>query len=71
MKNVCLIGRRGPLQIACTIKELREMIKMPGVCTILDRNDFVEIEKIIPGMVFNVKKKVNLFLYIFGFIFKV
>ncbi|EEB17142.1 NADPH:adrenodoxin oxidoreductase, putative [Pediculus humanus corporis] len=50
VKNVCLIGRRGPLQIACTIKELREMIKMPGVCTILDRNDFVEIEKIIPGL---------------------
>ncbi|XP_046450928.1 NADPH:adrenodoxin oxidoreductase, mitochondrial-like isoform X2 [Daphnia pulex] len=30
IKNVKIVGRRGPLQVAFTIKELREMIKLPG-----------------------------------------
>ncbi|CAN9508947.1 unnamed protein product [Ophioblennius macclurei] len=28
--RVLIVGRRGPLQIACTIKELREMVNLPG-----------------------------------------
>ncbi|KAJ3415999.1 hypothetical protein HDV05_003596 [Chytridiales sp. JEL 0842] len=31
IKNVHLIGRRGPLQVACTAKELREMMHLPTV----------------------------------------
>ncbi|XP_018617656.1 NADPH:adrenodoxin oxidoreductase, mitochondrial isoform X2 [Scleropages formosus] len=28
--KVLIVGRRGPLQMACTIKELREMVNLPG-----------------------------------------
>lgn len=54
VKNVNFVGRRGPLQIACTIKELREMINLPEVKTIFNEEDFAGIDKIIPG-------KLNLF----------
>ncbi|XP_053155062.1 NADPH:adrenodoxin oxidoreductase, mitochondrial isoform X2 [Hemicordylus capensis] len=40
VKRVCLIGRRGPLQVAFTIKELREMISLPGARPLLDPADF-------------------------------
>ncbi|XP_056912583.1 NADPH:adrenodoxin oxidoreductase, mitochondrial [Takifugu flavidus] len=30
VRRVLIVGRRGPIQIACTIKELREMAKLPG-----------------------------------------
>ncbi|XP_054282688.1 NADPH:adrenodoxin oxidoreductase, mitochondrial-like [Macrosteles quadrilineatus] len=33
VRRVVLVGRRGPLQVAFTIKELREMLKLPGVRT--------------------------------------
>ncbi|KAI1301805.1 NADPH:adrenodoxin oxidoreductase, mitochondrial [Halotydeus destructor] len=39
VKNVYLVGRRGPLQVAFTIKELREMTKIPGSKTIIDSKD--------------------------------
>lgn len=40
VKKVLLIGRRGPLQVAFTIKELREMINLPGTRPINDPSDF-------------------------------
>uniref|UniRef100_A0A8D0EEM0 NADPH:adrenodoxin oxidoreductase, mitochondrial n=1 Tax=Salvator merianae TaxID=96440 RepID=A0A8D0EEM0_SALMN len=40
VKRVCLIGRRGPLQVAFTIKELREMINLPSARPVLDPADF-------------------------------
>lgn len=30
VRHVLIVGRRGPIQIACTIKELREMVNLPG-----------------------------------------
>lgn len=36
VKNVQVIGRRGPLQVAFTIKELRELTKIPGCHTLID-----------------------------------
>ena len=36
IKTVYLVGRRGPLQVAFTIKELREMIKLPNCVTLID-----------------------------------
>ncbi|XP_036394074.1 NADPH:adrenodoxin oxidoreductase, mitochondrial [Megalops cyprinoides] len=30
VRRVLIVGRRGPLQVACTIKELREMVNLPG-----------------------------------------
>ncbi|KAK6617785.1 hypothetical protein RUM43_014013 [Polyplax serrata] len=50
VKNVYFVGRRGPLQIACTIKEIREMINLPNVRTIFDKNDFEGVDKIIPNL---------------------
>lgn len=41
---VHLIGRRGPLQAAFTIKELREMLKLPNVATKWRTNDFDGID---------------------------
>lgn len=37
IKNVYIVGRRGPLQVAFTIKELREMIKLPNCVTDIDQ----------------------------------
>lgn len=30
VRRVLIVGRRGPLQVACTIKEVREMVNLPG-----------------------------------------
>uniref|UniRef100_A0A7N6A1H4 NADPH:adrenodoxin oxidoreductase, mitochondrial n=1 Tax=Anabas testudineus TaxID=64144 RepID=A0A7N6A1H4_ANATE len=30
VQRVLIVGRRGPMQVACTIKELREMVNLPG-----------------------------------------
>lgn len=50
IKKVYLMGRRGPLQAAFTIKELREMLKLPGVNTVWRLDDFEgvtdEVEKL-------------------------
>ncbi|XP_063149253.1 NADPH:adrenodoxin oxidoreductase, mitochondrial isoform X2 [Candoia aspera] len=43
VKRVFLIGRRGPLQVAFTIKELREMINLPSVRPFLDPTDFRDL----------------------------
>ncbi|KAG8564993.1 hypothetical protein GDO81_012658 [Engystomops pustulosus] len=40
VKKVWLIGRRGPLQVAFTIKELREMLNLPGTRPVNDPSDF-------------------------------
>ncbi|KAK5650849.1 hypothetical protein RI129_001878 [Pyrocoelia pectoralis] len=50
IKEVHLIGRRGPLQAACTIKELREMLKLPNCGTIWNHKDFRGISEIIPNL---------------------
>ncbi|XP_018883172.1 NADPH:adrenodoxin oxidoreductase, mitochondrial isoform X3 [Gorilla gorilla gorilla] len=44
VKTVWLVGRRGPLQVAFTIKELREMIQLPGARPILDPVDFLGLQ---------------------------
>lgn len=43
VKNVHLIGRRGPLQAAFTIKELREILNLQNVNTKWRVNDFTDI----------------------------
>jgi len=42
-----LIGRRGPLQVALTIKELREMIRLPDCKPLLSKEDFIGVDKLI------------------------
>jgi adrenodoxin-NADP+ reductase len=49
VKKVTLVGRRGPLQVAFTIKELREMLKLPEVSTNFYKDQMNDIEKIISG----------------------
>ncbi|KAM4822724.1 NADPH:adrenodoxin oxidoreductase, mitochondrial isoform X1 [Urocitellus parryii] len=44
VKTVWIVGRRGPLQVAFTIKELREMIHLPGTRPILDPADFLGLQ---------------------------
>ncbi|XP_010156844.1 PREDICTED: NADPH:adrenodoxin oxidoreductase, mitochondrial [Eurypyga helias] len=44
VKRVWLAGRRGPLQVAFTIKELREMINLPGASPVLNPADFAGLE---------------------------
>ncbi|XP_064126856.1 NADPH:adrenodoxin oxidoreductase, mitochondrial isoform X1 [Loxodonta africana] len=44
VKTVWIVGRRGPLQVAFTIKELREMIQLPGTRPILDPVDFLGLQ---------------------------
>ncbi|OWR54361.1 ribosomal protein S5 [Danaus plexippus plexippus] len=40
VKELYLVGRRGPLQVAFTIKELREQIKLRNCSTLWRENDF-------------------------------
>ncbi|XP_004592992.2 NADPH:adrenodoxin oxidoreductase, mitochondrial isoform X2 [Ochotona princeps] len=44
VKTVWIVGRRGPLQVAFTIKELREMIQLPGTRPLLDPADFLGLQ---------------------------
>ncbi|KAE8576833.1 hypothetical protein XENTR_v10004337 [Xenopus tropicalis] len=45
IRRVWMVGRRGPLQVAFTIKELREMINLPETRPKLDPADYVGLEK--------------------------
>lgn len=53
VKKVTLVGRRGPLQVAFTIKELREMLKLPGVSIHFFKDQMNDIDKIISGNLLN------------------
>lgn len=51
IRHVLIIGRRGPLQIACTIKELREMVNLPDTrpeMVAADFNGVAEALKDVP-----------------------
>lgn len=50
IKEVYLVGRRGPLQAAFTIKELREMVKLPNCSTYFKESDFAGIEELLPNL---------------------
>ena len=44
-----LVGRRGPVQAAFTVAELRELIKLPRCRPVLNRADFAAFEKHVDG----------------------
>ncbi|XP_013144397.1 PREDICTED: NADPH:adrenodoxin oxidoreductase, mitochondrial isoform X2 [Papilio polytes] len=44
VNELYLVGRRGPLQVAFTIKELREQIKLPNCVTVWRIEDFAGVE---------------------------
>jgi len=63
VKKVTLVGRRGPLQVAFTIKELREMLKLPGVSTHFFEDQMNDIDKVINGNFLNKLKLTYFILY--------
>ncbi|XP_013195398.2 NADPH:adrenodoxin oxidoreductase, mitochondrial isoform X2 [Amyelois transitella] len=50
VKELYLVGRRGPLQVAFTIKELREQLKLSNCKTIWRDQDFIGVEKAISNL---------------------
>lgn len=52
IKKVTVIGRRGPIQVAFTIKEFREMLKLRGCSTVMSPCDFEGIPELIPSIYF-------------------
>lgn len=50
LRRVILVARRGPLQVAFTIKELRELIHLPGSIPKLNLADFEDVRASIEGI---------------------
>ncbi|XP_050538304.1 NADPH:adrenodoxin oxidoreductase, mitochondrial [Daktulosphaira vitifoliae] len=50
VKNITLIGRRGPLQVSFTIKEFREILKLHGVSTKFQNGQMNGIDELIGGL---------------------
>lgn len=50
VKRVNVIGRRGPLQAAFTIKELREMLKLPNCQAVWRPEDFLGIPEVVKDL---------------------
>lgn len=66
VKKVTLVGRRGPLQVAFTIKEFREILKIPGVSTNFIKDQMNGIDKVINGNEF--LNKLSTFLILLFYI---
>ena len=49
VERVLLVGRRGPLQVAFTTAELREMVQLPQCLPRLNRENFENIQEKIKG----------------------
>ncbi|KAF5909074.1 NADPH:adrenodoxin oxidoreductase, mitochondrial, partial [Clarias magur] len=50
VRRVLIVGRRGPLQIACTIKEVREMINLPETKADMFPGDFEGIAEALKDL---------------------
>ena len=50
IKRVHVVGRRGPLEVAFTIKELREMVNLKGCTPRFDPSIFEPIKALLPGL---------------------
>lgn len=50
VNELYLVGRRGPLQVAFTIKELREQLKLRNCQTIWREKDFENVENLVPSL---------------------
>ncbi len=47
VKNVYVVGRRGPLHVSFTIKELREMVNLAGCRPVFDPSDFDGVKEAV------------------------
>lgn len=59
IERVYVVGRRGPLQAAFTIKELREMLRLPNVNTCWRSKDFIGIDESIIANLPRPKKRIT------------
>ncbi|XP_041942725.1 NADPH:adrenodoxin oxidoreductase, mitochondrial [Alosa sapidissima] len=50
VRRVLIVGRRGPMQVACTIKELREMVNLPGIQPDMLIDDFQGINEALKDL---------------------
>jgi len=50
VKRVVLVGRRGPLNVSFTIKELRELVKLEGTRPVLHTEQYLPIKDIVPTL---------------------
>ncbi|CAI9723310.1 adrenodoxin oxidoreductase, mitochondrial-like [Octopus vulgaris] len=50
VKHVHLVGRRGPLHVAFTIKELREMIHLPEARPVMEKDDFISLDSFLEAL---------------------
>lgn len=50
IRNVHLVGRRGPLQAAFAIKELREILNLPNVDTVWREQDFTGVQGVVHSL---------------------
>lgn len=50
IKKVLMVGRRGPMNVAFTIKEFREMMKLPECKTVMDAAAFEGVREAIEGL---------------------
>ncbi|KAK7135087.1 hypothetical protein R3I93_018252 [Phoxinus phoxinus] len=50
VRRVLVVGRRGPLQIACTIKEVREMVNLPNTGADMLPSDFEGIAEALKDL---------------------
>uniref|UniRef100_A0A3Q3BQ16 NADPH:adrenodoxin oxidoreductase, mitochondrial n=1 Tax=Haplochromis burtoni TaxID=8153 RepID=A0A3Q3BQ16_HAPBU len=50
VRRVLIVGRRGPIQIACTIKELREMVNLPDTRPDMVAADFDGVKEALKDL---------------------
>ncbi|CAI5659638.1 NADPH:adrenodoxin oxidoreductase, mitochondrial [Oreochromis niloticus] len=50
VRRVLIVGRRGPIQIACTIKELREMVNLPDTRPDMVAADFDAVKEALKDL---------------------
>ncbi|XP_042363904.1 NADPH:adrenodoxin oxidoreductase, mitochondrial [Plectropomus leopardus] len=50
VRRVLIVGRRGPIQIACTIKELREMVNLPNTRPEMVAADFEGVKEALKDL---------------------
>ncbi|XP_015112473.1 NADPH:adrenodoxin oxidoreductase, mitochondrial isoform X2 [Diachasma alloeum] len=62
IRRVWMVGRRGPLQAAFTIAELREMTKLKDCCTTWRPEDFAGVADVVPSLVRPRKRLTELML---------
>ncbi|XP_068614279.1 NADPH:adrenodoxin oxidoreductase, mitochondrial-like [Brachionichthys hirsutus] len=66
VRRVLIVGRRGPMQVACTIKELREMVNLPNARPEMVAADFEGLTEAVKGLPRPRKRLTELLLKVAG-----